>query len=234
MNFLKIIIKKSPATIMATQNNNTNRYKTKFCKNYEDGNCQFGSKCSYAHGKSDLRILNEDEKEICWFFNNGTCTNGNLCPYLHEYSNARKPVKLQRPCFEYHVHNECNDDECQLEHYKLTDEEFTFHFPNMRSSFSINIDLNTNYKNAGFNWSNGVPDTIKNSIARSNSPDWGEKIFYKHPVDNMCNNVDKTNNTIPDEVNILIENIMCAAEKLKMYSKLNPEIYNNALSRLLF
>ena len=32
------------------------KYKTELCKNYEmSGNCHYGSKCKYAHGKKELR-----------------------------------------------------------------------------------------------------------------------------------------------------------------------------------
>ena len=209
--------------------NMNNRYKTKLCENYKKGGyCQFGNKCSYAHGKHDLRILNEDEKDICWFFNNGNCANGDLCPYLHEYDKSvRKPLKLQKPCFEYHIYGACKTDSCGLEHYPLTEEEFNFHFP------YVNIELD-------FNWQE------LEAFQKPDSPDWGNKIFYKHPVDNVsyfdfldneCNNsvnVSNVSNDIPYEVNILVEKIMCAAEKLKTYAKQNPEIYNNALNRLLF
>lgn len=33
-----------------------NNFKTQTCKNFEkEGKCKFGEKCSYAHGKVDLR-----------------------------------------------------------------------------------------------------------------------------------------------------------------------------------
>jgi hypothetical protein len=239
---------------------NSNRYKTKLCKNYMEGHCQFEGRCNYAHGRSELRILSEEEKEVCWFFNNGTCANGNFCPYRHEYSTARKPMKLQYPCFEQHIHGNCDLSNCSLEHYPLTDEEFNFHFPQMKRPTFITITP-IKSTDAGFNWSKGIPNTIKgspetprsfddsndsndsnnNCNIRSISPDWGYKIFYKHPVDNQIAEIENqvendtmNSNNLPEEVNILIEKIMCAAEKLKVYAKQNPEIYHNALSRLLY
>ena len=34
-------------------------YKTKLCRNYMRGNCQFGSSCQFAHGNQELRVRTE-------------------------------------------------------------------------------------------------------------------------------------------------------------------------------
>jgi len=54
-------------------NNMNNRFKTAMCKHYEqstpfktlsiltllDGSCHMGTKCHFAHGKEELRAMNE-------------------------------------------------------------------------------------------------------------------------------------------------------------------------------
>jgi hypothetical protein len=65
------------------------KYKTEICKNFEIYNfCKFGSRCCFAHGKSELRKkkdFNDFYKtKICKHFNeNGFCPYGNRCQYFH-------------------------------------------------------------------------------------------------------------------------------------------------------
>lgn len=36
----------------------TYRYKTELCKSYtETGNCRYGAKCQFAHGKEEIRPI---------------------------------------------------------------------------------------------------------------------------------------------------------------------------------
>lgn len=34
-------------------------YKTKLCRNYMNGHCQFGNSCQFAHGSEELRVRTE-------------------------------------------------------------------------------------------------------------------------------------------------------------------------------
>lgn len=106
-----------------------NNFKTKLCKNFEEGFCQFGAECLFAHGEKD--IIKQQRSEPCWFFNTDICTN-KLCPYEHVIADIRKPLRLQKPCFEFHTAGNCYKDDCRCDHFQLTDEEFSYHFPYMK------------------------------------------------------------------------------------------------------
>lgn len=111
-----------------------NSFKTRLCKNFEEGFCQFGNKCTFAHGERQLKKF--DTPQICWFYNTSVCTNKN-CPYLHIVSdNIRKPLKLQKPCFNYHVQKKCYDY-CKLDHFELTKDKFEHHFPKIDKTWSL-------------------------------------------------------------------------------------------------
>ena len=60
---------------------NPDNFKTKMCNNWQHGKCNFGSKCHFAHGESELREINPKK---CWFFSQGICKNGRNCTYLHD------------------------------------------------------------------------------------------------------------------------------------------------------
>jgi len=53
--------------------------KTVLCKNFEKGECQFGEKCHFAHGKDELR------KKMCNAFLKGQCKFGKKCKFYHDF-----------------------------------------------------------------------------------------------------------------------------------------------------
>ena len=66
---------------------------------------------------------------VCWFFNNGGCKN-KQCNFNHVVGRARKPLKLQQPCWDHHNPlTICKaKDKCNLDHdYELTKREWDFH-----------------------------------------------------------------------------------------------------------
>ncbi len=66
------------------------KYRTELCKFYEiNGQCKFGDKCIFAHGKENLRekVLTKSgyKKRACInFFEHGFCMYGNRCQFSHE------------------------------------------------------------------------------------------------------------------------------------------------------
>ena len=80
-----------------------NKYKTSLCKLYEaTGSCNFGAKCSFAHGSHELRrtedpipreAMNERNDRVpysnyktikcCYFYKDGICPFGIRCSYAH-------------------------------------------------------------------------------------------------------------------------------------------------------
>ena len=63
-------------------------YKTELCRSWEEtGSCRYGSKCQFAHGKSELRPIARHPKyktEICrTFATSGTCPYGTRCRFIH-------------------------------------------------------------------------------------------------------------------------------------------------------
>lgn len=40
---------------------NSSNYKTQLCRNYRNGTCSYGSRCTFAHGESDRRTSNYHE-----------------------------------------------------------------------------------------------------------------------------------------------------------------------------
>lgn len=65
-----------------------NLYKTELCRSFvETGGCRYGTKCQFAHGKSELRPVLRHPKyktEICKTFHTlGTCPYGTRCRFIH-------------------------------------------------------------------------------------------------------------------------------------------------------
>eukprot|EP01101_Sappina_pedata_P009925 TRINITY_DN6131_c0_g1_i1.p1 TRINITY_DN6131_c0_g1~~TRINITY_DN6131_c0_g1_i1.p1 ORF type:complete len:337 (-),score=93.05 TRINITY_DN6131_c0_g1_i1:210-1220(-) len=88
--------------------NGQSLYKTELCRSFEEnGNCRYGSKCQFAHGKHELRQVARHPKyktEICKTFQNeGVCPYGLRCRFIHQTSEvshdqAGSPSKLhQKP-----------------------------------------------------------------------------------------------------------------------------------------
>jgi hypothetical protein len=201
-------------------------YRTRICKNYEHGFCQFGNECLYAHGEDKLRKI--PTLDICWFYNNGICTNGDNCPYIHEKRHVRKPVKLQKPCWDYHIKKNCTDD-CNLDHFELTEEEFTYHFPGVFVESEMqqksvqemnNVKIPENHKH------------VSTDIWRPTDPKH-QKLYFNshsynhHPGTKRRHSSDKK--TVEGLVNLIKESV----DKIKTISKNNPELYEMAISRLL-
>lgn len=81
------VVEEKPDEELSTQN----RYKTELCKSYtETGNCRYGTKCQFAHGKEEIRALLRHPKyktEICkTFHTTGTCPYGIRCRFIHTRS----------------------------------------------------------------------------------------------------------------------------------------------------
>jgi hypothetical protein len=77
------------------------RYKTELCQKFmETGNCPYGFKCRFAHGKNELnsKILNINyKKKPCKrFYKYGFCPYGSRCLFLH---NDRKIRNINLPYF---------------------------------------------------------------------------------------------------------------------------------------
>ena len=72
------------------------KYKTELCQKYmETGNCPYGIKCRFAHGKKELisKIIGINyKKKPCKKFNQfGFCPYGSRCNFLH---NEKKNFNL--------------------------------------------------------------------------------------------------------------------------------------------
>ena len=72
------------------------KYKTELCQKYmETGNCHYGIKCRFAHGKKELisKIIGINyKKKPCKKFNQfGFCPYGSRCNFLH---NEKKNFNL--------------------------------------------------------------------------------------------------------------------------------------------
>lgn len=70
--------------------------KTELCKFFEDGKCQKGKLCSFAHGRDELRPrISLTQTTMCHFWANNRCRQGSDCPFAHsrdELRNARSMV----------------------------------------------------------------------------------------------------------------------------------------------
>lgn len=87
----------------------TPRYKTELCRPFEEtGQCRYGGKCQFAHGKGELRSLSRHPKyktELCkTFHTSGLCSYGQRCNFIHNDEERRGPsatgsssVSLPRP-----------------------------------------------------------------------------------------------------------------------------------------
>ncbi|KAI9300005.1 hypothetical protein BJ944DRAFT_235200, partial [Cunninghamella echinulata] len=64
-------------------------YKTEYCRNWAElGTCRYGTKCRYAHGEMELRMIprhNRYKTQVCRAYHlDGTCSYGNRCTYIHD------------------------------------------------------------------------------------------------------------------------------------------------------
>ncbi|EIN13634.1 hypothetical protein PUNSTDRAFT_117353 [Punctularia strigosozonata HHB-11173 SS5] len=63
-------------------------YKTELCRSWEEkGTCRYGTKCQFAHGEEELRVVARHPKyktEICrTFWVSGSCPYGKRCCFIH-------------------------------------------------------------------------------------------------------------------------------------------------------
>lgn len=79
------------------------KFKTEMCKNWsESGQCPYGKKCKFAHGKTELnekRILNQGRyksKKCSSFHTHLACSYGVRCLFTHEQRSAEE---LKTRCY---------------------------------------------------------------------------------------------------------------------------------------
>ena len=70
------------------QLNQSMKYKTELCRNFQSGFCEFQEKCSFAHGPEELRMLipraaKYKTKYCKQFFEQGFCWYGARCQFKH-------------------------------------------------------------------------------------------------------------------------------------------------------
>lgn len=64
------------------------KFKTELCKNWQAGECKFGSKCAFAHGFEELsekkHLPNNYKTKICKQFHEELyCSYGSRCQFIH-------------------------------------------------------------------------------------------------------------------------------------------------------
>ena len=69
-------------------------YKTELCANWmKTGFCRYGSKCQFAHGMNDIKIIVKNEKyktRVCTQYKKtGYCKYGNRCLFVHDPSEKK-------------------------------------------------------------------------------------------------------------------------------------------------
>ena len=66
------------------------KYKTEICRSWDQGCCEFGDKCIFAHGYKEIRnfpsLTNYKTKKCKQFYERGYCQYGNRCQFLHKNS----------------------------------------------------------------------------------------------------------------------------------------------------
>ena len=85
----KIKKKKLSKSIMEEEKKKDPKYKTELCKTYsETGECPYGKKCRFAHGKDELfsKDIGMNYKKIeCKSFSElGYCLYGSRCSFKHD------------------------------------------------------------------------------------------------------------------------------------------------------
>jgi hypothetical protein len=102
------------------------KYKTEMCKNWElRGNCKFGDKCCFAHGRHELKSkvlthIKYKTKPCKQYHQTGYCPYGQRCQYLHKeaiqpnvfFNPAEGPFKATTQIYDvlYEVNRLCNTD----------------------------------------------------------------------------------------------------------------------------
>ena len=80
------------------------KYKTELCRMFENGACEFGSKCTFAHGLDELQTRkttakNYKTKKCTKFHSLGFCPYGRRCQFIH-LTTAASPRKSRLPIFQ--------------------------------------------------------------------------------------------------------------------------------------
>mmetsp|Transcript_18242 Transcript_18242/g.32699 ORF Transcript_18242/g.32699 Transcript_18242/m.32699 type:complete len:152 (-) Transcript_18242:2085-2540(-) len=74
----------------------TTKYKTEMCRNWiENGTCNYGRKCNFAHGKEDLQQKlpsnTKYKSKLCVPFHEiGVCSYGHRCLFVHHSTEEKK------------------------------------------------------------------------------------------------------------------------------------------------
>ena len=76
------------------------RYKVALCRNWVEGTCEFGNKCTFAHGEVELKRaaspLAVEKSTTCPSYKQkGYCINGTTCKFTHKLSANEKSAILE-------------------------------------------------------------------------------------------------------------------------------------------
>ncbi|ORX48552.1 hypothetical protein DM01DRAFT_1291868, partial [Hesseltinella vesiculosa] len=77
-----------PQSLGFTSEKKPELYKTEMCRNWEEmGQCRYGKKCCFAHGRTELRNIQRHiryKTQICRTYHlTGTCHYGVRCTFIH-------------------------------------------------------------------------------------------------------------------------------------------------------
>ena len=86
------------------------KFKTEICRKWETGQCEFGSKCAFAHGVDELKkkdfIPKNYKTTLCKpFFEKGYCLYGPRCQFSHDLKSEKKTAPSTP------VKSRCNSEE---------------------------------------------------------------------------------------------------------------------------
>ncbi|CAJ1430571.1 unnamed protein product [Effrenium voratum] len=89
------------------------KFKKELCRYFENGHCDKGQHCSFAHGPSELRGAGSQARfkmDLCDFFARGYCVKGENCTYAHGpaelcIAGSSSPERLEPspPNFKRHI-----------------------------------------------------------------------------------------------------------------------------------
>ncbi|CAG9332503.1 unnamed protein product [Blepharisma stoltei] len=83
----KSALESSQAKKKSTKADFQTKFKSEICKNWENGYCEFGSECAFAHGESELRdkpqAKNYKTQRCKQFHELGYCIYGSRCQFIH-------------------------------------------------------------------------------------------------------------------------------------------------------
>ncbi|CAG9324803.1 unnamed protein product [Blepharisma stoltei] len=79
------------------------KFKTEMCKNWENGCCEFGDQCAFAHGEAELRsrsgaIKKYKTKKCKQFYEQGYCIYGGRCQFQHREASPETAENSPDPC----------------------------------------------------------------------------------------------------------------------------------------